>query len=128
MVPLLKKRAKYDIGLVPKVMLSHVKFAESIRYWNALIITLGPGAGFSFELINAYFARGYARQDEIIDELNPPLPPPPPSDSVLYVTLYALLPSERRGGVMNYRWALLLAPDAKPETRGRITPSARLAR
>ena len=53
------------------------------------------------------------------DQLDPPFPPPPPSGTVLYITLYVLLPSECRGGVPDYRWAFLLAPDAKPETRGR---------
>ena len=78
-----------------KVNLSHVNLAESMRYWNALIITLGPGAGFSFIALNSYAtnvkvtnasssAKGYACQQEKIDELNPPLPP---SSFVLYVIL-----------------------------------------
>ena len=97
-----------------------------MRYWNASIITFGPGAEFSFvalkpygtnvKFISASSARGFACQEGKIDELNTPLPPPPPSGSVLYVTLYEFLLSERRGGVLDYRWALLLAQDAKPET------------
>lgn len=53
------------------------------------------------------------------DQLDPPSPPLPASGSVLYVALYALPPPKRRGGVLHYRWAFLLAPDDKPETRGR---------
>ena len=53
------------------------------------------------------------------DQLEQPPPPLPPSGSVLYITLSALPPPKHRGGVLDYRWAFLLAPDDKPDTRGR---------
>ncbi|KAL9073003.1 MAG: hypothetical protein Q9161_003225 [Pseudevernia consocians] len=53
------------------------------------------------------------------DQLDRPPPPLPPNGSVLYIALHALDPSEHRGGVLNYRWAFLLAPDDKPGTPGR---------
>ena len=110
-----------------------------MRYWNAFIKTLGPGAEFSFvalkpygtnvRLINASsFARDYARQDENIDELNSLLPPPPPSGSILYVTLYALLfPS-----AVVECWIIVRLSSShrtrSPRLKGEVTPSARLAR
>ena len=56
------------------------------------------------------------RKYDQLDQVPPPLPP---TGSLLYVALYALPPSERGGGALDYRWAFLLAPDDKPETRGR---------
>lgn len=53
------------------------------------------------------------------DELEQLPPPLPPTDSFLYIVLYALPPPKRRGGVLNYRWAFLVAPDDTPRTRGR---------
>lgn len=53
------------------------------------------------------------------DQLDQPPSPLPPDGSVLYVALDALPPPKRRGGVLNYRWAFILAPDDKPETHGR---------
>lgn len=53
------------------------------------------------------------------DQLDPSPPPLPPTSSILYVALYALPPPKRHGGVLDYRWAFLLASDHKPETRGR---------
>lgn len=47
-------------------------------------------------------------------------PPPLPSDgSVLYIALYALPAPKRRGGVLDYRWTFLLAPDDQPKAHGR---------
>ena len=59
---------------------------------------------------------GKKRKYDQLDRVPPPLPP---TGSLLYVALYALPPSERGGGVLDYRWAFLLAPDDKSGTRGR---------
>ena len=59
---------------------------------------------------------GKKRKYDQLDQVPPPLPP---TGSLLYVALYALPPSERGGGVLDYRWAFLLAPDDRPDTRGR---------
>lgn len=53
------------------------------------------------------------------DQLDQEPPPLPPTGSLLYVALYALPPSERGGGALDYRWAFLVAPDDKPDSRGR---------
>ena len=60
-----------------------------------------------------------AKQKRKHDQVDKEPPPPPPQGSVLYVELYALSPSQRHGGVLDYRWAFLLAPDDKANTRGR---------
>lgn len=59
---------------------------------------------------------GKKRKFDQLDQVPPPLPP---IGSLLYVALYALPLSERGGGALDYRWAFLLAPDDKPDTRGR---------
>lgn len=53
------------------------------------------------------------------DEVEQAPPPLPPGGSVLYIALYPLPPPKRRGGVLDYRWAFLLAPDDKPKAHGR---------
>lgn len=59
---------------------------------------------------------GKKRKYDQLDRVPPPLPP---NGSLLYVELYALPPSERGGGVLDYRWAFLLAQNDRLETRGR---------
>ena len=62
---------------------------------------------------------GHPSKKRKYDQLDQPQPPLPPNGSVLYVALYALPHPERRGGVLDYRWAFLLAPDDTPDTHGR---------
>lgn len=59
---------------------------------------------------------GKKRKYDQLDRVPPPLPP---TGSLLYVALYALPLPERRGGVLDYRWTFLLAPDDRSDTRGR---------
>ena len=54
------------------------------------------------------------------DDLNQPSQILPPNGSTLYLVLYAPPPSKQKsGGLLDYDWAFLLAPNAEPDTHGR---------
>ena len=54
------------------------------------------------------------------DQLNQPSQILPPNGSTLYLTLYSPSPSSQKsGGLLDYDWAFLLAPNADPDTHGR---------
>ena len=54
------------------------------------------------------------------DDVNRPSQILPPNGSTLYLALYAPPPSKQKsGGLLDYDWAFLLAPNAEPDTHGR---------